>query len=809
MKKKHNVYLAAIAVLTSASVMAQEKPAARAKPAQAGEQSEQVNTVLVTGTSTARAGINTPLSTIALNSKDLARATGNSQADILATLPGIKAEGGGGEIAANIQVRGLPSSGQYQFTPLEYDGMPALSTFGLNSSAYDIFYRNDLGVQRLEFVTGGVSNLFGPGSVAGIFNFISKTGGDSARGIFQVEAADKGRLRTDMFLSGPISNRTYYALSGFYRYDEGPLKSGFPTKGGQLRGNIKHEFEDGGSVTFYLQLIDDIAQFYAPIPLDGKSYERVNGTDGRLVNTTNTRHVRGLTSILPGGQRLVSRIDEGASVRGASFGMAFDRELGNGFGLNGKVKYASYKHQFNFFVDGDGGASVPETQAQYMSNRAITGPAAYTYVDSGQALAANTLLFANRIINRDRPTEDFSTELNLTKKFTTGTAKHNVTLGSWAARVEADDNTLTQIYLAEFADQPRLVNLTANGVNYTRNGLVDPSVGYTQNTHIARRAAAYLADQIEMDRWAFDAGVRVENMKADLSREVAATFNGISQGGTNESAALTSAVYGTGRYLTGTVKTTEWAGSLGALYKLDKNLNLYGNFSHGYFFPEIRSVQFNSLGQPSSYEGEIINQTELGAKYTNGPLVGTVALFHSTLKNRRNVSFQNIGGGAVGEVVTLISTEAKGIEVTGAYKFSRALSLSGNATFTDHEYTQGFAGKELERKPKTFANASLNYDDNRFDGSISWNYQSRAFTSTANNIVLPGYDLWRLTAGYKMSLSNGQSVRFGASVFNLFDEQGLAEGSPRQGPNQTAGGVYFVGRPILPRRFTVTATYSF
>ena len=31
---------------------------------------------------------------------------------------------------------GLPSGGQYQFTPLMYDGIPVLSTFGLNSSAY-------------------------------------------------------------------------------------------------------------------------------------------------------------------------------------------------------------------------------------------------------------------------------------------------------------------------------------------------------------------------------------------------------------------------------------------------------------------------------------------------------------------------------------------------------------------------------------------------------------------------------------------------------------------------------------------------
>ena len=41
------------------------------------------------------------------------------------------------------------------------------------------------------------------------------------------------------------------------------------------------------------------------------------------------------------------------------------------------------------------------------------------------------------------------------------------------------------------------------------------------------------------------------------------------------------------------------------------------------------------------------------------------------------------------------------------------------------------------------------------------------------------------------------------------NSQGLAEGSPRVGATQVTGGQFFVGRPILPRRISVTATYSF
>lgn len=812
MKDKNTLGLAA-AVL-SASVFAQDKPvepASRPAPA-AAEQAEQVSTVIVTGTSAARSGHATAMSTTLLSSKDLARLGSSSQADVLATIPGIKAEGGGGEVAANVQVRGLPSGGQYQFTPLEFDGMPALATFGLNSSAYDIFYRGDLGIQRMEFVAGGVSNLFGPGSVAGIINFLSKKGGPNHTGTFQVEAADKGRVRTDMFLSGPISNDTYYALSGYYRYDEGPLKSGFPTEGFQLRGNIKRNLGGASSLTLFAQVIDDSVQFFPPLPLDGASLERATDRNGKTIYTTSTSQARNLTSILPNGQRYASEIDKGVSTRGGSLAVVLDRDLGNDMMLNVKAKVASYAHQFNFFVDGDGIVNVPETQAQYLTNRAIAGAGAgaFTYVDSGQALPANVLLYANRVLNRDRPTNDFSGEANLTKKFESGAMTHNVTLGSWMARTRAKDNSLTHTYLGEFGQQPRLVNLVAGGVNYTRNGLVDPSVGYTRNTASATRYAAYLADQIEAGAWSFDAGLRVEKMKGDVNREITSTFNGVSQGGAVESAALTSAVFGTGRYLDGQVQTTEYAASTSALYKIGKQLNVYGNLSHGYFFPEIRSVGFDALGRPQSYEGEIIDQAELGLKYANGGFYGTVAGFFSKLKNRRNVVFENTTGGGITESVTLLSTTAPGIEASASYRIARPLTLTGNLTVTDHKITEGpFKDKEIERKPKQFANAALTYDDGSYDGSLSWNYQSRAFTSPLNNIVLPSYSLWRMTAGYKMSLAGGQSIRFGLGVFNLLDSQGLAEGSPRQGTNQTAGGQYFDGRPILPRRVTLTASYSY
>lgn len=803
---------AALFALLPTPAFAQTAPA---KVDMASTIEDDAEPIIVTGTSTKRTGFDTPLSVTAYDSKDLARVTSNSQADILATIPGIKAEGGGGEVAANVQVRGLPSSGQFQFTPLEYDGMPVLSTFGLNSSAFDVYARNDLGIERLEFVAGGVSNLFGPGSVAGIINYVSKTGTKDTHGALQAEWADKGRIRSDVAVQGPLSDSTFFALSGFYRYDEGPLKSGLPTEGFQVRSNLQHKFADGaGTLTLFGQYIDDRAQFFLPLPLDGATKKRVKGNDGRTVFTANTGQARNLTSILPDGSRYNTPIEDGAESQGGMLGLVFDREFGSGFKFNAKAKYSRYQHQFNLFLDGDGIINVPETQTQFLANRSAGLPATaqFTYADSGQALAPGTLLFANRILNRDRPVRDFSGEVTLSKEFATGTTTHNVTLGSWFARATARDFNITQTYLAEFNNAPRLVNLVANGVTYTRNGLLDPSVGYVNNEHTALRYAGYLADQIEGNRWALDVGFRLERMEGDLNRERSATSI-VAQGAGPESAALSTAVFGNGAFLNGKVARTEWAASIGALYNATDNLNIYGNFSRGFFFPEIRSVAFNALGQTASYEGEIILQSELGVKYKSAGFTGSFAGFWSNLSNRRSVSFVNAPGGGLAEVVTELTSRTFGLEATASYKVTGALSIDGNATYSEHKVTKSpnpaLIGKELERKPNLFANAGVNYDDGTFDASIFWNYQGSAFANAANTVPLGAYSLVRANIGYKIPIGGEQSIRLGASIFNLFNSQGLAEGSPRQGNNQVAGGQFFVGRPILPRRFTVTASYSF
>ncbi len=360
--------------------------------------------------------------------------------------------------------------------------------------------------------------------------------------------------------------------------------------------------------------------------------------------------------------------------------------------------------------------------------------------------------------------------------------RHNFTLGAFYADAFARDVNVGTTYLAEFNNEPRLVNLTVTnpvtGVStiISRNGVLDTGIQYANNRHEVKRTAIYLADQMNI-------GV----------------------------------IWGNDAFSTAKPKTSAWAIAAGALYKVTDDVSLYLNGSRGYFFPEIRAVGFNALFQPASYTPEVIKQVEGGIKIDTGPINMTAAAFYTKLENRRQINFINNGSGGFTEQVNLVGTRSWGVEATLDLKLLQNLKFSGNLTLTNAKYTVFFAngttttnvGKDLERQPDILYNAGLYYDDGMFDASIFTNYTGDNFTAANNAIRLDGWNVVNLDAGVKVKLGSSNSVRVGINVFNLFDTDATTEGSPRQDVNQTVGGAYFVGRPVLPRRISARATFKF
>ena len=767
------------------------------------EGGNSLDTVLLTATSTTRSQKETPMSITSIGAKKLSTVNTSSQADVLRSIPGITAEGGGGEVASNIFVRGLPSGGQYQFNPLQIDGMPVLSTFGLNSSAHDVYFRNDIGMKSLEFVRGGSSILYGVGSVAGIINYTSATGSSKSKTTLRTEVASNSRYKADFATSGPLGgedSNTFYALSGFYRYDEGPLKTGLATEGFQLRGNIKH-VTDKGSITFSGQWIDDAVQFFLPYPLEGGSRKRPTGNDGEEIFTLQTAAASDISYATPNGI-YNSPIEDGVATKGGYFLTDIKHRFSDDLKLDAKLRYSKYEHQFNLFLDGSGvsGAKAVETQQEFLDARGLTS-GDFTYLN-GQPLAANALLFENRILDRNRPLQELMADI----KFTKTAGNHNITFGTFMSRSQGGDFNVITNYLGEYNDRPELINVSG----YTVNGVTNRGTAYTNRNISSNKIALFVADEVKLDRWNFDYGIRYERASGDIEVEGTESYTVDNTGIAN----LDNVTWGNGSFTRGHVSADDFAVVVAGLYKVNDDLSAYGNFSRGYFFPELRGTKFDALGNPSSYDTEKIIQGELGIKYSKNKFSGTAALYAVTLKDRRSISFVNAPGGGFIEEVDIQDTSTYGLEGTWNWIFANNFNFGGSLTYQGHEITKSEAdpdleGNELRRQPNILSTLAIDYNNSKFDAGLIYNYTGKKFANDANSIELDAIGLANLNLGYTFDLSeDGETLRLGAQVFNLFNSEGVTEGSPRLGNNQTDE-EYFVGRPVLPTRVFFNATFNF
>lgn len=772
------------------------------------EAGSSLSSIVVTANNSRRSQMEMPISVTTFSASKLAGLRFNSNADILRVVPGITAEGGGGDVAANIFVRGLPSGGQYQFTPLQIDGMPVVGTMGLNSSAPDVYFRNDLGFNNVEFVRGGSSTLYGAGSVAGIINYASKYGSNQTKTILETEVATPGKTRFDFNTSGAITeNSLFYNISGTYRYDEGPIKTGLTSNGYQVRGNLRKVLNNG-FFTLHFQLIDDKAQFLLPYPLTGQR-TRPTGWDGQTIFTLQTASATMLTARTPNGL-YQSQAANGAWTKGGYIMADFQKDFENGWRLNAKVRSAKYQHQFNFFGT-DGSGRNPLTQGNFLKTitGAVTG--AYTYADDNTVVNPAALVMQNNITDRNRPLNEMSALTTLSKEFKTGNIEHNFTMGTFASRTEAVDFNLQLRYLSEFKDQPRILNLSTTDANkvstrFTSNGVVSVP-GYTNKTITSKKQAFYFSDEMQVGKLKLDAGMRFESISANGSIEKTATARNTD--GIN-------VAFGTGAFDRFNVSTSDWALALAASYPITDHINGYANFSKGYFFPELRglSVRYNN-GIPAypRYQPEKINQYEAGVKLNYTRFTLTAAYFNAALNDRLLVQFLNVNG-AIEEVSRFISTQSSGFEGTADLEVAKNLHFISSvtaqkATYTKDETTPTNVGKWVERQPQFMYDAGLYYANKKFDLGFSNNYQAKRYGNASNLVSLDPYSIARLTAGYNMQLDSKSSLRFSGGIFNMFNSEGITEGNPRAGDAQTNSGDFFVGRPVIPRSYYLRLTFNF
>jgi outer membrane receptor protein involved in Fe transport len=810
----------------------------------------QMEGAVVTGTRTERRQRETTNSVSVLDAQTIQEINPNSQADVLRGVPGIHTEGGGGELASNVFIRGLPAPGQYRYISLQENGMPLISEIRPTTSAQDIYFRYDLNVERMEFVRGGSSALFGVGSPAGIINYISKTGGASNELVLQGQVGQDNLYRFGFNANGPLTEDLRYSLGGYYRYDEGPVVTGLPTQGGQVKGNITY-LQDNGYIRLYGKYIDDRAQFFLPFPHDARTQEAATGNDGREITTLNAEGAADFSFENPDG-RFLSQMENGILTRGGALQLELVRDLGAGFSLESDARYTSMYHEFNIFIPFPAfqlpGAYADRFGAATDANGdPILGPnqrARYTFTNGDGAFQPMTGGQQNYLVDQGawnwvRPYTEFAADARVKSEIGTDAFDLNLTAGAYLSRTAVRQRDTHSSVLVEFADQPRLVDLAIENAGpdgtfgtaddtetaVTRNGLSSASNFFLNNEIASNRVGGYLGGEINLnDRFRVDAGLQVGLRQAEFVVEGTGPVGG--DGAFGDALAVQNFTWGNGTFTRQQVRSSDVAASIGLNAALTDALNAYVVGSRAYYFPELASLTTSTT--IGDIDNEQFWQAEGGLKLGSSQLSGTLAFYFTQINNRFSAGQrQDPQTGNVVVVAQRIGgSRTLGTELTLAYAPDAldGLRLDGMFTYQGHEYTDfpspgedgelgtsdddDFSGNQIRRQPVVMGQGGVSYEAGGFDVRLAAKYTGNRFADEANFQRLDAYTVVNGGLGYTFSFGDTESVRLGLNVFNLFNSRGLTEGDPRLPPGvDPTDQPFFNARPILPRRITAKVTY--
>lgn len=148
-----------------------------------------------------------------------------SAVDLLRDLPGVFVQQSGGRgSVVSVFTRGAKPN----FTLVLLDGVKANDPTNTRGGSYDFSTLDLNDIERIEFVRGPASAVYGSDAVGGVINIISRRGGDVLDAGLQAEGGSFGYLRAAGHVGGPIGGAT--GNIGLSYTD-----SGMPVEGSNLK----------------------------------------------------------------------------------------------------------------------------------------------------------------------------------------------------------------------------------------------------------------------------------------------------------------------------------------------------------------------------------------------------------------------------------------------------------------------------------------------------------------------------------------------------------------------------------------------
>ncbi|CAN5247059.1 hypothetical protein BH10PSE12_BH10PSE12_04460 [soil metagenome] len=818
----------AYAALPLACFIAMPAFAQDAAPAEAASE-QPASDIIVTGSTRAQRRFDVSYAINSVSLEDIQKIAPISMADLIGTLPGFQTEITGGEVQNIYRIRGLPSDGG--FVSFQQDGLPL---FHENDGVFfrgDALIKPDLMMERLEVVRGGPAPVYSSYSGA-IVNQITVTGTDTPRGKVQVTLGDTGLYRLDAYQAGPLGKDTYYAIGGFIRQHDGYRDNGFPNdKGGQIRANIKHDF-DNGSIKLSANYVNDHNVFYLPIPTaDPRDpsvslNQYIDYFEGTM-NSPAFRHVnlkyRDGAGVI---QSKTSDLADGRHMQMFNVGVQYEGDF-NGWLVSAKGGYTSGKLDFTAFYS----TTNPVAGTTFANSYLTAARSAFGAVSSlGYVLAGTNTVYdpnsASGLVMqgqyRDIGSKFYSGQgdLSVARAFDTGIGKHDVKVGLYASTYGETNKAIYQNYLIEVAGKPRTLDLVAYSATgqvlgyVTDKGVLNYTATLNQGDTDATMFALYANDTWELfEGLRIDAGIRHERYSYKGWAAVTGQYN---LGDSTTLADNTSRGF-TGVIINSKLKPhiTNW--TAGVNYDFTRWFGVYARASHLETPPNAQVV--------SSINPTILttkaDQYEVGVKLTAGRSYLYVTGFYTNFDplNASFLAFDPTTGRNDVSIPFIGEAQVKGVEFDGMLQVVPWFALNGALTISDPQYKSfqsstgadpsAVEGNQIVREPKIYGNIRPSFSfavagDTDIEVYGRYNYMGKRYVDLYNNTALPSYS----TIGAGITAKHG-SWQIQAVGDNLTNAHGLTEGNTRTDSLSGQGSASAIyGRPIFGRNFRLVLSKS-
>ncbi|MBU2760147.1 TonB-dependent receptor [Acidithiobacillus sulfurivorans] len=267
---------------------------------------------------------------------------------------------------------------------------------------------------------------------------------------------------------------------------------------------------------------------------------------------------------------------------------------------------------------------------------------------------------------------------------------------------------------------------------------------------------------------------------------------------------------------------------VGIQYKPMKAITLYANYAKGYKYPNITAfyaadsnATTTSPATPVTIKPESVNTYQFGAAYNKGPVDASISFYRSDF-NHTFSSYYDTTNGLTYEY-NIGSSQYQGINIATAYALDANLSLYGNYSIQEAEYTSNSSsaygvstsiGEARPNTPTYLAGLGVlgHYMGTRarLYGNLVGPQYIEASTGAPTHLSMPAYATMNFNLAHTFMIHQYgiKNVTLSLSGVNLLNSE--ASVLEKQFPyTNGVSGNYLVAEPMMPRSFFGTVKMVF